>query len=53
VPQQVDHFLKRRVFGQGVNVETLIAQDSQISIDETNIGLGGNNPFESRLCNWH
>ncbi len=53
VPQQEDHFLKRRVFGQGVDVITLVTQDSQISIDETDIRLGGNNSFESRLCNWH
>ena len=53
VPKQVDHFLKRRVIGQGVDVITLVTEDSQISIDETDIRLGGNNPLESRLCNWH
>ena len=53
VPKQVDHFLKRRVFSQGVDVITLVTEDSQISIDETDIRLGGNNPFEPRLCNWH
>ena len=53
MPQQVDHFLKRRVFGQGVDVITLVTQDSQISINETDIGLGGNNSLESRLCDCH
>jgi hypothetical protein len=53
MPQQVNHFLKSGVFGQSVNVITLVTQDSQISIYETNIRLGGNNPFESRLCDCH
>ena len=53
VPKQVDHFLKLGVFGQGMDIETLVTQDPEISIDETNIRLGGNNPLESRLCNWH
>jgi hypothetical protein len=41
------------VFGQGVDIETLIPENPEISIDETNIRLGGNNPFESRLCDCH
>ncbi len=53
VPEQVDHFFKRRVLGQGVDVVALVTQDSQIPIDETDIRLGGNNPFEPRLCDWH
>ena len=53
MPKQVDYFLKRRVLGQGVDVITLVTQDSQIPIDETDIRLGGNNTFESRLCDCH
>ncbi len=53
VPQQVDDFFKRRMLGQRVDVVSLIAQDSGVAIDETNIRLGSNNPFETRLCDWH
>jgi hypothetical protein len=41
------------MFGQGVNVIALVTKDSEISINETDIRLGGDNSFESRLCDWH
>src|SRR5579872_2765927 len=36
-----------------MDVVAAVAEDSAISIDEANLGLGGDDPFESRLCDWH
>ncbi len=53
VPEEINDLFKSGVVGQGMNVITLIAEDSTVPIDETNIRLGGNNAFEPRLCDWH
>ena len=53
VPEQIDYLFKGRVVGQGVNVIALVTEDSPISVNETNVRLGGNNSFESRLCDCH
>ena len=31
----------------------LVAEDSAISVNETNLGLGGDNALEPRLCDCH
>src|ERR1700730_6136127 len=36
-----------------MDVEALIAKKAFVSVNETNVGLGGNNALESRLCYWH
>jgi hypothetical protein len=53
VPEEINHLFKRGVFGQGMNVKALVTQDSTIPVNETDVRLGGNNSFESRLCDCH
>src|SRR5258708_38155734 len=53
MPKQVDDLFKCCAVGQGVDVEALVTEDSAISIDKTNVRLGGNNALEPRLCHWH
>src|SRR6202049_2762735 len=53
MPKQIDHLFKSRILRQSMDVEALVAKNAAIAIYETNIGLGRNDPLESRLCNWH
>ena len=48
LPQQENDFFKRGVFGQRMNVEALITQDSRIAIDVTNLRLSRDNSFKTR-----
>jgi hypothetical protein len=53
MPEQIDDLFESRMLSEGVDVVALVAEDSEISVNETNVGLGCDDALESRLCNRH
>jgi hypothetical protein len=46
-PKQIASFLKIGVVGQFMNVNSAIGKDATVTIDVANVGVGGNNTFQT------
>ena len=53
IPQQEDDFFKGGVVGQRVDVIAAVAEDTRVSVDVTDLGLAGDDAFQTRYCCAH
>ena len=53
VPKEVDDLFENGVVGQRMDVVAAVAEDAEVSVDITNLGLAGDYAFEASYCRSH